>query len=232
MAFRNTGELIVGVLVLVNFSRRFEREMGTRKYVVWLTGVALLSIAFQVVAGQLYPEGFRYSGPYPTIGALVLMFHMYTPRLHPRFFGMFGLYFSEKSMAYAFCAQIIFYRGYASLVPCICGAISAFLMTTFASTFDVPDFLASAVTTVVARFIDDPPAPIVQRLVHPPAAGAPPQPHADAVGAPMFEQLPPPSEAAIEQLTSMGFDRDAVLRALQQSHNHVERAADRLLTGS
>jgi hypothetical protein len=216
---------------LVNFSRRFEREMGTRKYAVWLTGVALISIAFQVVAGQVYSEGFRYSGPYPIIGALVLMFHIYTPRLHPRFFGMFGLYFSEKSMAYAFCAQIMFYRGYSSLVPCVCGAISALIMTAFASKFDMPDFLASTVTTLLARFIDEPPAPIVQRLIRPPVAGAPAQPHA-AVVEPMFEQLPPPSEEAIEQLTSMGFDREAVLRALQQSHNDVERAADRLLTGS
>lgn len=205
--------------------------MGTRKYVVWLTGVALLSIAFQVVVGQLYPDGFRYSGPYPTIGALALMFHMYSPRLHPRFFGLFGLYFSEKSMAYAFCAQIMFYRGYSSVVPCICGAVSALLMTAFAPKFDIPNFLASAVTTIMARFIDDPPAPIVQRLVRPPAAGPPPQPLA-AVGEPMFEQLPPPSEEAIEQLTSMGFGRESVLRALQQSHNNVERAADHLLTGS
>jgi hypothetical protein len=219
--------------VLFNFSRRFEREMGTRKYCMWLTGVALLSMAFQIVAAQLYAAGLTYSGPYPTLGALVLMFHLYTPRLHPRFFGMFGLHFSEKSMSYAFCAQIMFYRGYDSLVPCICGAISAFLITTFASKLDVPDFLAATVTAALVRFVDDPPAPIVQR----PAAragrgGAPTAAPPRAAAAPIFEQLPPPPESAIEQLTSMGFDREAVLRALAQSHNNVERAADRLLSGT
>jgi hypothetical protein len=41
---------------------------------------------------------------------------------------------------------------------------------------------------------------------------------------------PPPSEEAIEQLTSMGFEREAVIRALQMSGNNVEAAANRLLT--
>lgn len=42
---------------------------------------------------------------------------------------------------------------------------------------------------------------------------------------------PPPPEEAIAQLTNMGFDRQAVIRALQQSDNNVEGAANRLLTG-
>jgi uncharacterized UBP type Zn finger protein len=42
---------------------------------------------------------------------------------------------------------------------------------------------------------------------------------------------PPPPEEAIEQLTAMGFDRQRVLDALQSTHNNVEHAADRLLSG-
>ncbi len=42
---------------------------------------------------------------------------------------------------------------------------------------------------------------------------------------------PPPPEEAIAQLTGMGFDRQAVIRALQQSDNNVEGAANRLLMG-
>ncbi|KAI2495384.1 Ubiquitin associated domain [Fragilaria crotonensis] len=234
LTFQSTGELIVGLLLMVNFSRRFEREMGARKYCVWLLGVMLLSTAFQILLALLYAEGFQYSGPYPTIGALVLMFHMYTPRLHPRFFGMFGLHFSEKTMGYVFCAQIMFYRGYASLAPCLCGAMSAWLMTTFASQLDVPESLASTMTTAFSRFVAEPPAPQIQqqpqRVARP--MGTPGPVPREMAAAPMFEQLPPPSESSIEQLTSMGFDREAVLRALQQSHNDVERAADKLLTGS
>lgn len=42
---------------------------------------------------------------------------------------------------------------------------------------------------------------------------------------------PPPPEEAITQLTNMGFDRQAVINALQQSDNNVEAAANRLLMG-
>lgn len=42
---------------------------------------------------------------------------------------------------------------------------------------------------------------------------------------------PPPPEEAVAQLTGMGFDRQAVIRALQQTDNNVEAAANRLLMG-
>lgn len=40
---------------------------------------------------------------------------------------------------------------------------------------------------------------------------------------------PPPSEEAIELLLSMGFERQAVIRALQQTDNNIEAAANRLM---
>lgn len=40
----------------------------------------------------------------------------------------------------------------------------------------------------------------------------------------------PPSEDAIINLISMGFERDAVVQALQDSNNNVEVAANRLLS--
>lgn len=59
-------------------------------------------------------------------------------------------------------------------------------------------------------------APNGERAAAPPAAPRPP---------------PPPPEEAITQLTNMGFDRQAVVNALQQSDNNVEAAANRLLMG-
>jgi hypothetical protein len=41
---------------------------------------------------------------------------------------------------------------------------------------------------------------------------------------------PPPPQAAIDQLTAMGFDHARVRQALQQSDNNIEPATDRLLT--
>jgi membrane associated rhomboid family serine protease len=50
-----------------------------------------------------------------------------------------------------------------------------------------------------------------------------------------FEPVPisdPPSEEAIQTLTAMGFEMDAVVSALRQADNNVEHAANRLLSGS
>jgi len=40
---------------------------------------------------------------------------------------------------------------------------------------------------------------------------------------------PPPSEEAVELLLSMGFERQAVIQALQQTDNNIEAAANRLM---
>jgi len=226
LTFRSTGEIIVGLCVLINLSRRVEREMGTRKFCVWLLGIGMMSTIMQLlVVGQVI-DWIRYSGPYPAIGSLIWMFHTTVPRLHPRFFGMFGFHFSDKSIGYVFYSQMILIRGMNSLIPCICGMFAAYLVDTIQPlqhAFDVPDSLASIVTTAMKRFIEDPPAPLVPmtRQYHRRAQ----VPHTP-VTAPT-----PPSESAVQQLISMGFDRDSVLRALRASQNNVERAADRLIMG-
>ena len=51
---------------------------------------------------------------------------------------------------------------------------------------------------------------------------------------PQFQRMPPPqppSQESIDQLTAMGFERDAVVRALSLTDNNVEAAANRLLSG-
>jgi len=51
---------------------------------------------------------------------------------------------------------------------------------------------------------------------------------------PQFQPMPvpdPPSPEKIELLTAMGFQSDAVIRALNATDNNVEAAANRLLTG-
>jgi hypothetical protein len=227
----------MGMLVLINFSRRYEREMGTRKYCFWLSAVAVISMAFQLFIAQVFlvDNGLKYSGPYPTIGALVLLFHLYTPRLHPRFFGVLGIHFSEKTMAYAFCAQILLNQGYSSIVASATGMAASFLVTKVMasqkSALEFPDVLVSTATKLLNRFVDDPPAPIIAVApMRTPRRGVPLP--AAAVPAPRPAAPEPPPEAAVEQLTSMGFGREAVLRALRTSQNNIERAADMLLTGS
>ena len=224
-----------------------------------MTGMTVISTLLIIMASELlFDNGLQFSGPYPAIGALFGLFHRFAPRLHPRFCGVLGFHFSEKSITYLFAAQIMAYRGLASLIPSLCGFFAGWLMSVPpASKLDVPNFVASMVAAIGDRFIDDPPPPIVPRLqrgaagsgvVIPPTMGraniptamaegptGPLQGAGGGAGGDGWEQVlpppPPPSDDVVNQLTSMGFERDDVLRALRASHNNVERAADRLLSG-
>lgn len=227
----------MGLIVLVTFSRRYEREMGTRKYCVFLLGVNVVAILAEIIASELFLEyGLRYSGPYRVLGALLGMFHRFAPRLYPRFFGILGFHFSEKTIAYLFAAQIIFYNGLSSIIPSTCGFLAGCLMSAPpCSQLDVPDFVASVGASIGERFFDGHPSPVLPRQQrggnrrHDTAAAGPVNNHR-AMPQPA-SPLPPP-DSMVEQLTSMGFERDAVVRALRASHNNLEQAAERLLSGT
>ena len=97
ITFSSMGELILGNLIVAHFSRRFERELGSRKYVLWLTQVYIVTIPLIWTVAMILGD-VTYAGPYPTLGALLYLFYRYTPRLHPRFFGVLGFHISEKAI--------------------------------------------------------------------------------------------------------------------------------------
>lgn len=225
----------MGTLTLAHFCRRFERELGSRKFLVWLLESNVIAILLVwMVASTAIP--LQYAGPYPSLGALLYLYYKYTPRLYPRFFGMFGFHVSEKVIPYAFLCQVILFRGMQTILPAACGVLGGWLAIMY--TMDVPDFVADFFCKC-ASFMVDPPPPLVapalvaarqQRRRQAQQMAAPPQ--RAAPGPPPPPQREPPSQANIDQLTAMGFDRDTVVRALEQTNNSVERALDRLLTGA
>jgi membrane associated rhomboid family serine protease len=249
ITFGSTGELVMGGLLLSYLARQFEREMGSRKFGVFLLLVicsaVILEMVFVVGASTLLVNGYRYQGPYAVVGALMYLFHRYTPRLHPRFFGLLGFQFSEKSFYYFWFAQVVGYGGYGTLLATAVGVITAYIyvVTNLHQTIDLPDAIAKPLASIGSHLSDPPPRILaaasnrratggdaLQRLVrNNPAAAA-------AAQAAVAAQRPvappaPPDPAAIEQLASMGFDRQRVMDALQATNNNVERAADRLLSG-
>ena len=223
VTFGTTGELVMGTITLAHFARRFERELGSRKFCMWLLESYILSVVLiWTVATTVMRVPLQYAGPYSTLGALLYLYYRYTPRLHPRFFGMFGFSVSEKVIPYAFCIQVILFRGKHTIVPALCGFLAGWWSILY--TADVPDVVATSAQKCFSMVTEAPPplvAPATARRqqYRRPAAPAAPRPT-------------PPSQANIDQLCAMGFDRDTVVRALQQSNNNVERALDRLLTGA
>ncbi|CAB9497753.1 Rhomboid-like protein [Seminavis robusta] len=252
LTFGSTGELVMGGMLLTYLSRQFEREMGSRKFGVFLLvttiSAMMMEMAFVVGVSTLMEksQGYRYQGPYAVLGALMYLFHRYTPRLHPRFFAILGFTFSEKSFYYFWFSQVVGYGGTSTILATALGVATGYIyiLTNLHQTVDIPDAIAKPLASLGAHLSDPPPrmvAPSGRRA----AAGAGGA-GADALQRLMRNNLPPaqppqrpaaaappapPDPAAIEQLTSMGFDRQRVMDALQATNNNVERAADRLLSG-
>jgi hypothetical protein len=129
LAYRNLSELASCGPLVALWSRRFEREMGSRQLaklvlclvfaVAWLrraaeaaaswTAIVMVSArndagggsgAANAADGAPPPSSFRFLDAY--LGALLWLFHSCTPRVHPRFVSLLGgrLTGSEKVLYY------------------------------------------------------------------------------------------------------------------------------------
>ena len=234
--------------------------MGSRRFGAFIVYVSILSTITELIIFNIFFGVERYSGPYPQLGAVLSLYHRFTPRLYPKFFGILGYDLSEKSLVYALCAQVIFSGGWSTFVPALVGFGSGMLCVSV-SEHELPEFVYTMCKYSGSSIVDEgeklpmhsvspsisfsslknsrtansAPAIMMARSVQrgaergnrqqrPPAGG-----NGVALVAP--RPPPPPSEEVIAQLTSMGFDRQAVIRALQQTDNNVEGAANRLLMG-
>ena len=249
LTFGTMAELILGMLVMVPLMRRYERELGTVKFGTMVVFVNVVATFLELIVASSFPGlvDMRYSGPYPTLGAVLYLFHVYAPRLHPKFFGLMGFDFSEKSLQYLFALQVMFSGGMGTLQPVLCGAIAGAMYTSPMLPFgkfmlpesmlgwlesDVPQTLAARRGRGAARGGAGGGAGGGPRQRMAPNFGAGGGAAAAMAAAQQPPPPPPPSEEAISQLTAMGFERQAVIRALGQTDNNVEAAANRLLSGA
>jgi len=231
--------------------------MGSRRFAAFIVYTSVLSTIVELVFFNIFFDIERYSGPYPQLGAVLALYHRFTPRLHPQFFGILGFSFSEKSLTYGLCAQVILFGGLSTIVPTFVGFISGILCVNFSENelpelvYTLGQFLGKAIvdegmTLFVLRIrkilrfnshfrmLPAAPAIMMSRSVQRVAErGNRPRRAVDGgrATAPTAVQRPPPPppEEAIDQLTSMGFERQAVIRALQQTDNNIEAAANRLM---
>ncbi|KAL7561583.1 hypothetical protein ACA910_004176 [Epithemia clementina (nom. ined.)] len=269
MTFSSTSELVVGTLLLTYLMRKFEREMGTRKIAFFCSFINLATITSEslLLVHSAYPSlaissttaaasassfyNLKYMGPYPIMGALFSLYHRYTPRLHPRFFSVFGIHFSEKIFHYAWLMQIAMSNGWNSTYAIGIGWLFSlcYEFVPYLGQLDVPDRVASFLGGLSSRFFVDPPPRILAplsasnninnnnhrnggRSLHRSQAAAAAATAAGGLRPTTAHQRQQPiaaDPAAIEQLTHMGFPRPQVVEALQSTNNDVHRAAERLL---
>lgn len=243
--FLSTGEVVVGTAMQIFLLRKYERELGTRKFLVFVLFVTALAILQEAILLQLItsrnrvldlpiPLRWQYAGPYAVLGALFAVFHCYAPRLHPRFVSVLGFHFSEKAFYYLWFLHLICSGGWHTVVPTVTGVIAAAVYLKGLQEYvDFPDWLVRIVRPAVVRLrLSE--APVFARGMHPAAAAAaattqlPYRP----IERPAAQEIPmpEPDPSAVEQLLAMGFPQPQVLEALRQSHNNVEHAANRLLS--
>ena len=250
LLFASTGELVIGILFLAQFLRRLERELGSRKFVFWASWTCGLVLGLEGVFAlttMTMDNGTTSlpSGPYYWIGGVLYWYYAYVPRLHPRFVSILGVSFSEKSLQLGWGIYLACSQGMPSVIYSLLGFVSSMLFFILPLPDFPPDILVKLLPweSLGSLLLLDPPpkmyAPLL--LVNPREGmnGAAAIGAAAAAAAAAADNRPPaapvapapPPQAAIDQLTAMGFDEGSVRRALQNTNNNVERAADRLLVG-
>ena len=240
MTFATTSELVIGTTLLIYLMRKFEREMGSRKITLYCLFINVATIAlesFLVANGSLMSFNLRYSGPYPLIGAFFSLYHRHTPRLHPRFFSVLGINFSEKVFHYFWLAQVASSGGWNTCYAIGIGWFAA-LMYDFlpvVKSLDVPNFLAKVAGDLSSRLLEASPRILVPqapgrgggRMFNAPQPRPPQQGNVRPTAAARAPVVADPG--ATEQLVNMGFSRTQVVEALQSTNNDVNRAAELLL---
>jgi hypothetical protein len=229
--FSSLGELIFGSLALFPLMRRFEREMGSRRFAAFIVYTSILSTIVELVVFNIFFDIERYSGPYPQLGAVIMLYRRFTPRMYPKFFGMLGVDFSEKSVTYGLCAQVILFGGLSTVIPTLVGFVCGSLCVSLSEN-ELPQFVYTIGEIIGKTIVDEAPAIMMSRSVQRGAereGNRPRRAVAQAPAAVPRPPPPPPPEEAIELLLSMGFERQAVIRALQQTDNNIEAAANRLM---
>ncbi|KJE93753.1 hypothetical protein CAOG_04502 [Capsaspora owczarzaki ATCC 30864] len=237
--FSSPSELVVGAAVLYHM-RVLERQYGSAKFASLVLVAGALATLLQlsavvVVQSQAFSAA---SGLYGIIYALLVQFFFEVPASQP--YRFCGVKLSHKSFAYIAAIQLLAVGGSSSVVSAVCGVMAGLLYRS-----NIASVQSLLLPSAIVRFFSSHVEPwfgsadsrdtvgVRVRRARRPDIQTPffqPNSEARARAPPAARREPePPSDEIVEQLTSMGFTREAVLDALRQSNNDVMRATNRLL---
>ena len=128
--------------------------MGSRRFGAFIVYSSIISTFLELVFFNIFFDIERYSGPYPQLGAVLALVHKFTPRMHPKFFGVLGYDFSEKSMIYGLCFQVILSGGLSTIIPTIIGFVCGNLSVKLSET-ELPSFMYTLGEFVGKAFEDE-----------------------------------------------------------------------------
>lgn len=244
--FKTWPQLIIGLFLFRNISV-FEKFMGSRKFgnfmfLSW--GMTTLSqVAFVATASSIGISLAPEPGPFFYIFSLIPFYYKHVPKVSKTHYKVLTIPLSEKTWVYALSLQLAFSDDLRSIVSAISGILAGYLYMSDdmnLQNFRLPSVIEKICGTVGA---------LLDSLFSNVTTGNSPRPrHQDRGREPMidpmvaqrlmqqqdggFGHLVEPSEANIETLMGLGFDRELCVNALRNTNNNVEAAADRLLSGA
>jgi UBA/TS-N domain len=104
--------------------RTFERQMGSAKFAMFATLCGLWAVGWRalMLLGLPFLSGLA-SGPYELLFAMFALYYALIPRLHPNYFALWRLRFSDKSFTYLLGLQMFWNSGLRSALPALAGLL-------------------------------------------------------------------------------------------------------------
>lgn len=226
-ALAHPGELLFGVS-LCYYYRIFERQLGSARYGSFVVTTWGMSMIFQALLFKLLGKASA-TGPYTLIFANLVNFAFDIPHLHT--FNVLGLRMTDKAFIYLLGLQLLLASAHRSIAAGAAGLAAGLLhrldFLGVASSLQPPAFLTDFMaSTIGSLFVG--PGYKGTYIFH-----SPPQQQGgdggNAVQQVAAVEPVEPAPEAIEQLVSMGFERNRVVDALRRSQNNVEMALQYLL---
>jgi len=257
--FDSPAETLFGVFLMYYF-RLFERQMGSMKFggftfIVWLVST-LTEISYYV----LFPsKNYVSSGPYNFIFACFVLFYFDIPSTYR--FKICGINANDKLFTYILSLQLLFVNFPHSTISGLCGIFAGLAYRSDIlrlNKFQFPPVINNFFGRVFLPMIQGPRPQQRGPIAIIPGGGRPQvsnplaalQQQQDTVGSQGFaDQLIPGNplfnaanfqpvvrtaitDEQVTALTSMGFDREAVVQALERSNGDLHIATNLLLEGS
>ncbi|TPX49543.1 hypothetical protein SeMB42_g02576 [Synchytrium endobioticum] len=242
MAFTSSSEVLFGG-ILIYHMRLLERHWGSYKFASFILISSVVSTALDVMS-LLLLSNFNIThvspGPYAALSALAYNFVVDIPLTYR--FKVMGVTVTDKMFVYLLGGQMLWCSWPHCLIPIVCGWITGMILKSdvapvYIKKWRIPKRIWNIFDTYFLKLIQsDAPTSLSREsrsadgYASIPTTG--PHRRNSTAGVEMPSRIPsnrPPSEANIQTLVTMGFERNAVIAALQATDDDVNAAASRLL---
>lgn len=117
------AELLFMLYILYQF-RTFERQMGSSKFVAFVTMTCAIATTLQIsLLLSLSTLRRTSSGPYALIFALFVYYYAKVPKRKPQLFRFCGITASDKTLTYLLGLQLLFNDGWSSFIAGFSGML-------------------------------------------------------------------------------------------------------------